>query len=110
MENIYNREEDYIIENNTYNITDLIFTHYYDDNELGGSSCYTELRIISDYDYVERKINFSGKIIHSYRDYNDEFNILMIEKSINISNSIVEEVNKLNLEELKTIPAIVGGI
>ena len=101
MENIYNREEDYIIENNTYNITDLIFTHYYDDNELGGSSCYTELRIISDYDYVERKFNFSGKIIHSYRDYNDEFNIQMIDKSINISNSIVEEVNKLNLEELK---------
>lgn len=101
MEDIYNNEEEYIIKNNNYKITDLSFTHYYDDNELGGSSCFTELRIISDYDYIERKFNFKGKIIHSYRDYEDEFDIKTIEKNIDISNDLVEKINKLNLEDLK---------
>ncbi len=101
MEEIYNNEEEYIIKNNNYKITDLIYTHYYDDKELGGSSCYTRLKIISDYDYIERRFSFKGKIIHTYRDYNDEFDIRTIEKNIDISNELVEEINKLNLEDLK---------
>ena len=101
MEEIYNNEEEYVIKNNNYKITDISFTHYYDDNELGGSSCFTELRIISDYDYIERKFSFKGKIIHSYRDYEDEFDIKTIEKNIDISNELVEKINKLNLEDLK---------
>ncbi|MBQ6539078.1 MAG: hypothetical protein IJL76_02240 [Bacilli bacterium] len=101
MEEIYNNEEEYIIKNNNYKITDLNFTHYYDDTELGGSSCFTELRIISDYDYIERRFNFKGRITHAYRDYNDEFDIKTIEKSIDITNELVEEINKLNLEELR---------
>ena len=101
MEEIYNNEEEYIIKNNNYKITDISFIHYYDDKELGGSSCSTELKIISDYDYIERRFSFKGKIIHTYRDYNDEFDIKTIEKNIGISNEIVEEINKLNLEELK---------
>ena len=75
--------------------------NYYDDNELGGSSCFTRLNIISDFDYIERKFNFKGHVIHTYRDFNDEFDIKAIEKIIDIPNSLVEEINKLNLEELK---------
>ena len=101
MENIYDKEEDFVISVNLYNITDINFTHYYDDNELGGSSCYTRLNIISDFDYIDRKFSFKGQIIHTYRDYNDEFDIKTIEKNIDITNNIVEEINKLNLEELK---------
>ena len=101
MENIYDKEEDFVISVNLYNITDINFTHYYDDNELGGSSCYTRLNIISDFDYIDRKFSFKGQIIHTYRDYNDEFDIKTIEKNIDITNNMVEEINKLNLEELK---------
>ncbi len=101
MEQIYNNEEEYIIKNNDYKITDLSYTHYYDDNELGGSSCYTRLKIISDYDYIERKFNFKGKVIHAYRDYNDEFDIKIIEKPIDISNEVVKKINDLRLEDLK---------
>ncbi len=101
MENIYNKEEDFVINVNLYNITDISFTHYYDDNELGGSSCFTRLNITSDFDYIDRKFSFTGNIIHTYRDFNDEFDIKVIEKTIDIPNSLVEEINKLNLEELK---------
>ena len=101
MEEIYQNEEEFVIKNNEYKITDLSFTHYYDDNELSGSSCYTRLKIISDYDYIERRFSFKGKILHTYRDYDDEFDIRTIEKNIDISNEIVKSINNLNLEELK---------
>jgi hypothetical protein len=101
MEKIYHNEEEDIIKNNDYKITDLTYTHYYDDNEFGGSSCYTRLKIISDYDYIERKFNFKGKVIHTYRDYNDEFDIKTIEKHIDISNELVKMINNLRLEDLK---------